>query len=152
MFLGATVVVILSLLRRNRTAVAIAATALLLPIFLTFGPDDLWQLDAGVSARPAAQGAIDHLPAAELGTATTYKVQRGLKFGLNFYLHRELAEWVPPVGRSSIVFTSHMYTKELEQMGVRCSRSIAFPAVEICVDSSTIAGSAAVLADGRQPH
>jgi len=37
-------------------------------------------------------------------------------------------------------------------MGVRCSRSIAFPAVEICVDSSTIAGSAAVLADRRQPQ
>jgi len=152
MFLGATVVVILSLLRRSRTAIAMVTTALLSPIFLTFGPHDLWQLEAGVSARPAAQSAMEHLPTTELASATTYKLGRGLKFGLNFYLHRELAEWSPPLGHSSIVFTSQEHTNELQQMGIHCFHYIAFPAVEICVDSSTIARSASSLHGSRQPH
>ena len=152
LFPGASVVVILSLLRKNLTAVAMVATALLLPIFLTFGSHDLWQLDAGVSARPAAQNAIDQLPSAELNTATTYKLQRGFKFALNFYLHRELGEWVPPVGHSSIIFTTHKGSVELEQMGIRCFDYVAYPAVGICVDSSEVAGLPAMLPNGRQPH
>jgi 4-amino-4-deoxy-L-arabinose transferase-like glycosyltransferase len=152
MFLGATVVVILSLLRRNRTALAMAATALLFPIFLTFGPDDLWQLDAGVSARPTAQGAIDHLPPAQLGTATTYKLQRGFKFALNFYLRREISEWVPPVGHSSVIFTTHKNSAELQKMGIRCLNYVVYPAVGICVDSSTVASLPGMLSNSRQPH
>jgi hypothetical protein len=138
------------LLRPGRMPLMLAA--IVLPVFMLFGTENLWELDAGVSARPAAQSAIDHLPPAELATATTYKLQRGLKFTLSFYLHRELAEWSPPAGRSSIVFTSQAHTNELQQLGVHCFHYIAFPAVEICVDSSTIASSADNPANSRQPQ
>ncbi len=123
-------------LRREVAALFIAALAL--PLFLIVGTGDLWELDAGVSARPAARGAIDHLSQTELDTAATYKLQRGLKFGLNFYLHRDLDEWSPPAGRSSIIFTTHKGSGELQQMGIHCFYYIAFPAVEICVDSSKV--------------
>ena len=131
---------------------ALVLAALVLPLFLICGTGDLWELDYGVSARRAAQSAIDHLPPTELASATTYKLGRGLKFGLNFYLHRELAEWSPPTGHSSIVFTTPERTKDLEQMGVRCFHYLAFPAVEICADSSAIVASADRSSHRGQPH
>ena len=138
------------LLRPGRLPFALAATVF--PVFMVFGAENSWELDYGVSARPAAQSAIDHLPPTELANATTYRLGRGLKFGLNFYLHRELAEWSPPTGRSSIVFTTHERTKDLEQMGVRCFHSIVSPAVEICADSSAIVASADRPSHSGQPH
>jgi len=138
------------LLRPGRVPLVLAA--IVLPVFMTFGAENLWELDEGLSARPGTQSAMDHFPSTELASATTYKLGRGLKFGLNFYLHRELAEWSPRVGRSSIIFTSQEHTNELQQMGVHCFHYIAFPAVEICVDSSTIASSADRLHESGQPH
>jgi 4-amino-4-deoxy-L-arabinose transferase-like glycosyltransferase len=148
--LSGAVLGIRGLLRPGRVPLVLAA--IVLPVFMTFGTENLWELDDGLSARPGAQSAMDHLPSTELASATTYQLGRGLKFGLNFYLHRELAEWSPPVGHSSIVFTSQEHTNELQQMGVHCFRYIAFPAVEICVDSSTIPSSADRLPDRGQPH
>ena len=148
--LSGVVLGIRGLLRPGRVPLVLAA--IVLPVFMTFGTENLWELDVGLSARPGAQSAMDRLPKTELASASTYKLGRGLKFGLNFYLHRELAEWSPPTGHSSIIFTSQGHTNELQQMGVRCFHYIAFPAVEICVDSSTIASSPGTLANGRQPH
>ena len=147
---GGIVVGTLGLLRSGRKALALAA--IVLPVFMTFGTEDLRQLDDGVSARLVAQRAKDHLPSAELDIATTYKLQRGLKFGLNFYLHRELAEWSPPSGHGSIVFTTHGHAKELEQMGVHCHRDGPYPAIEICIDSSTVANLTDSLPRSGQPH
>ncbi len=132
MFLGATVVVILSLLRRNRTAVAMAVTALLFPVFLTFGPDDLWQLDAGVSARPASQEATDYLLVPAVQQATSYKLPRGLKYGLQFYLRREVNEWNPSANHGTVIFTTHRGSAELQKLGISCSDYLAFPAVQFC--------------------
>jgi len=148
--LSGAVLGIRGLLRPGRVPLALAA--IVLPVFMTFGTENLWELDAGVSARPAAQSAIDHLPPLELATATTYKLQRGLKFALNFYLHRELPEWAPPVGHSSIIFTTHKNSVELEQMGIRCFHYEAYPAVGICLDSSKIASLSSSLPDSGQPH
>ena len=145
------VIGILGLLRPGRVPLVLAI--IVFPVLLISATGDAWEeLDAGVSARPAANGAEDHLPSAELDSATTYKLQRGLKFALNFYLHRELAEWVPPVGHSSIIFTTQSGSKELKQMGIRCFEYIAYPAVEICVDSSTVASLTSGLPRGGQPQ
>ncbi len=148
--LSGAVLGIRGLLRPGRVPLALAA--IVLPVFMTFGTENLWELDEGLSARPAAHSTMDHLPSTELASATTYKLRRGLKFGLNFYLHRELPEWSPSVGRNAIVFTSQEHTNELERMGAHCFLYIASPAVEICGDSSWIAGSANSLHDSGQPH
>jgi 4-amino-4-deoxy-L-arabinose transferase-like glycosyltransferase len=137
MVLGGMAVGTYGFVRPGRVSLALAASVL--PLIMIYGTGDVWQLDAGVSARPAAQGAKDHLPSAVLDAATTYKLQRGLKLALNFYLHRELAEWVPPAGHSSIIFTTQSGSQELKQMRIRCFDYIAYPAVGICLDSTTIA-------------
>jgi hypothetical protein len=144
------IVGILGLLRRGIAAVSLAATAL--PVFLVVGAADLWELDEGVSARPAIRLAEARWPLTDLNSTTSYKLPRSLRFGLNFYLHMELAEWSPPVVRSSIIFTTHKGSGELEQMGNHCLQYIAFPAVEICMDSSKVAGLADGAGDGREAH
>jgi 4-amino-4-deoxy-L-arabinose transferase-like glycosyltransferase len=137
MILAGIVVAILAGLRHVRVAIVIGAITI--PLFMALGAANLWELNEGVSARSAAASAESHVPSTELLTASSYKLPRGLKFGLNFYLHRELAEWAPPGGRSSVIFTTHAGSKELEQMGIRCFSYIAYPAVGICVDSTTVA-------------
>jgi 4-amino-4-deoxy-L-arabinose transferase-like glycosyltransferase len=130
MFLAGIAIGILAVLRQPRIALVIAAVAL--PSFMFFGASNLWELDAGVSARPAVDGAMDHLSRADLDRATTFKLRRGLGFGLNFYLHRELKEWSQASGDKSIIFTTHSGSTELARGGISCFFYVAYPAVEIC--------------------
>jgi 4-amino-4-deoxy-L-arabinose transferase-like glycosyltransferase len=152
MSLGATVVVILSLLRRNHAAAAMATTALLLPIFFTFGPDDLWQLDAGVSARRASQEAMDYLLAPAVQQATSYKLSRGLKHGLEFYLRREVNEWDPSASHGTVIFTTHRGSAELQKLGISCSVYGAYPAVQFCGITDAVRKLPNGSPDSGQPH
>ena len=104
--LAGIVVGILAVLKRLRVALMLAS--IVLPAFLAFGTKDLWQLDEGVSARPVAviSKAEFSFPEDLLQNAATYKLRRGLVFGLNFYFKRELPEWVPPGGQRAIIFAS----------------------------------------------
>jgi 4-amino-4-deoxy-L-arabinose transferase-like glycosyltransferase len=129
---------------RRRGVAALALTAITLPVFMVVGSADLWELDEGVSARPAIRHMQERWPSTDLSTATSYKLSRSLKFGLDFYLHREVAEWSPPLDDSSIIFTTHKGSAELEKLGIRCFYHIAFPAVETCVDLNKVSS----LADG----
>ena len=124
------VVGILGFFRTRRFSLGLVA--MVMPVFMVLGTSELWQLDAGVSARPTAVGALNHLTGADLNKATTYKLTRGLAFGLNFYLHRELKEWTPANLQHSIIFTSFVNSKELEKLGEQCEKYTAYPAVTIC--------------------
>ena len=152
MFLGATVVVILSLFRRNHTATAMVVTALLFPIFLTFGPGDLWELDAGVSARRASRYATDYLLAPTVQQATSYKLSRGLKYGLEFYLRREVNEWSPSTNHGTVIFTTPRGSAELQKLGISCSLYEAFPAVGFCGITDATKKLPDSLPRSGQPH
>jgi 4-amino-4-deoxy-L-arabinose transferase-like glycosyltransferase len=128
--LAGIVVGTLAILRRIHAALLLAAIAL--PAFLMFGSQDLWQLDEGVSARPAALHALNYFTKADLDKAADYKLKRGLAFGLAFYFRRQLQEWVPDNTRHSIIFTSSAYSRELEPLGAECQSYISYRAVTIC--------------------
>jgi 4-amino-4-deoxy-L-arabinose transferase-like glycosyltransferase len=130
MFLAGIAVAILA--ARRRTQIALVAAAAALPAFMIFGAGDLGELDGGVSARPAVIGATRHLTQADLDRATSFRMKRGLAFGLNFYLHRELEEWSPTSADKTIIFTTHAGSAELAHDGIPCFSYIAYPAVEIC--------------------
>ena len=151
MFLGAAAVAILSLMRRNHTTAAMAVTALLLPIFLTFGLDGL-QLDPGVSARRASQEAMELLLAPALQQATSYKLSRGLKYGLEFYLHREINEWDSSAGHETVVFTTRRGSAELQQLGISCSHYVAYQAVDFCGITDAVRKLPGRLNESGQPH
>ena len=123
----------LAALRRLRLALMLAC--IVLPAFLTFGTPGLWQLDEGVSARSVAliSKAEFRFPEDLLQNAATYKLKRGLVFGLNFYFKRELPEWAPPGGRRSIIFASPKGAEELRKR-LACWQYLVSPAIEICAD------------------
>lgn len=125
-----TVVGIFGFFRTRRLALGLAA--MVMPVFMVLGTGQLWQLDAGVSARPTVVGALNHLTEADMEKATTYKLKRGLAFGVNFYLHRELQEWALANPQHSIIFTSFANSKELEKLGAQCQLYEVYPAVTIC--------------------
>lgn len=150
MVLVGLIVGVLGISRRGAAALSIGAMAL--PFFLVEGTGDLWELDEGVSARPAIQQAKEHWPSTDLGTATSYKLPRNLKFGLNFYLHREILEWSEVQHHPSIIFTTHRGSGELEQLGIHCHHYIAFPAVETCVDSNRVSSLAEGIPGSREAH
>ena len=135
MILSGIAVTVLGLLHRGFAGMMVAALAF--PAFLILGTGDVWQLDEGVSARPAATAALGMISNSEISAAAVCKLPRGLKFGMDFYLRRELPEWQPSV-RNSIVFTTHRGSEELQKSGLRCYLYIAFPGVEICADSSKL--------------
>jgi 4-amino-4-deoxy-L-arabinose transferase-like glycosyltransferase len=149
---GGLVSAVLGSLQRFAPCLIFSLLTILLSINLVMSGTSRQAIDSSASARPAAQGAIDHLPSQELEAVATYKLQRGLPFGLNFYFHRELNEWSAPVGRSSVIFTSQKGSRELEQMGIRCFRYSAYPAVGICVDSSKAASLPDSLPRSGQPN
>jgi 4-amino-4-deoxy-L-arabinose transferase-like glycosyltransferase len=136
LMLSGTVVLVLGVLRRRLAGMLCAAMAF--PLFLLLGAGDLSELDAGVSARRAAERALSQLSAEEIRSAAAYKVPRGLKYSLNFYLHREVAEWPLQAGPASVVFTLQKNFEELQTLGLRCSREAGFPALGICSDSSPV--------------
>jgi 4-amino-4-deoxy-L-arabinose transferase-like glycosyltransferase len=150
MVLAGVALGILAVLRRVRIALVLGA--IVVPVFMTLGTAELWELDAGVSARPTAVEATRYLPAQLLKGATTYKLQRGLKFALNFYFRRELSEWSPPGGQRSIIFTSPGGSQELKQMGIECLPYLAHPAVEICAHSIRLTGLARTFPRREQLH
>ena len=152
MFLGAILVTILSVWRGNRTVAAIAVTALLFPIFFTFGPDDLWQLDEGVSARQASKDAMEYLCVPAVRQATSYKLSRGLKYGLEFYLRREIDEWNTSANYRTVIFTTHRGSAELQKLGISCSYYIAFPAVELCGITDAVRKAPNISPGSGQPH
>ncbi len=135
MILSGMAVIVLGMLRRGFAGMMVAALAF--PAFLILGTGDVWQLDEGVSARPAAMAALGMVSNSEISAAAVHKLPRGLKSGMDFYLRSELPEWQPSV-RNSIVFTTHRGSEELQKSGLHCYLYIAFPAVEICADSSKL--------------
>ena len=144
------IVAVLGMLRRGTAALAVGAMAL--PFFLVLGTGHWRELDEGVSARPAIQLVKKHWPSPDLGAATSYKLPRNLKFGLDFYLQREVREWPEVQRHPSIIFTTHSGSGELERSGIHCYHYIAFPAVETCVNSNQVSSLAERISGGGQSH
>jgi 4-amino-4-deoxy-L-arabinose transferase-like glycosyltransferase len=131
---GGVVTAGLALLRRPRASFIAAAIAIV--GLMTIEAGYFRELDDGISARPVVQTALDHLTSDQIAAATTYKLPRALKFQVDFYLHRETAEWTPNDLRHSVIFTVRRYTQELNNSGAKCLDYLAYPAVTLCEDSS----------------
>jgi 4-amino-4-deoxy-L-arabinose transferase-like glycosyltransferase len=128
MVLAGVAIGILAAFRQTQIGLTIATIAMLaLVIFGDFG-----DLDAIVSARPAAAFAIGSLTKSKLDGAATFKLKRGLGYGLDFYLHRELKEWSPVSGEKPIIFTRREDHDELIHSGIPCFYYVADPVVESC--------------------
>ena len=132
LYFGAAAGAILALLKRTRVAVAAMQIAVLASV-LGLGNGLHW-LDAQISARGALRAATQfeegHLP----DRIFVYRVPRGIQYGLNFYLGRELAEWSPneAARERTLVFVPQHDLKTVELAGFSCERAIVSPAAIAC--------------------
>jgi 4-amino-4-deoxy-L-arabinose transferase-like glycosyltransferase len=133
LFLGALIGFVL-ILRRKAFVAAIAMHIALLLAILGFGSGLRW-MDPQLSARGVLEAArnsgMESLPENVL----VYRVPRGIWYGLNFYLHREVPEWDPakPEGDlRTVVFAPYSKIKAVEQAGFSCPDAIVFPAAFAC--------------------
>ena len=131
--LGGFLTVALAIFGRS-TASFLAATISTLALMIV--PSNyLWQLDAGISARPAAIATQQYLKSDPMDSVTTYKLPRAYKFQVDFYLHRDTQEWSPGSEQPSIIITRQDRSRELSQMGAQCLHYVAYPALLLCESS-----------------
>jgi hypothetical protein len=77
---------------------------------LTLAYSSLGKLDPEISARRAVQ----KIDASRAVQAYAFKLQRGWQYQVNFYLHREIAEWNPGIAGEAIVITPEKRLTELK--------------------------------------
>ncbi len=101
-------------LTRLPGAALLAATVLMAVMVEGANRRALPQLDAYVSARAAARAG----QARAADSLSVYRLRRAWRYGLNFYLHRELPEWSPQSSLPGWVYTTAAGLAELERQGV----------------------------------
>jgi len=95
-FMGGALTVGLAFLRRPKAAflvIVVQITSIVGAANLTVLPG----IDAQISARPLAEQLLQANP--EDGDIGIYDIPRSWHFGLNYYLGRDLPEWVPGSGK-----------------------------------------------------
>jgi 4-amino-4-deoxy-L-arabinose transferase-like glycosyltransferase len=98
-----------ALLRRTRMALICAAILQL--ALLTLAYSSLSNVDAEISARNAAR----QIEATRADQAYAFRLQRGWQYQVNFYLHREIAEWNPGISGEAVVITPEKHLAELRR-------------------------------------
>ncbi|HEX2710935.1 MAG TPA: glycosyltransferase family 39 protein, partial [Candidatus Acidoferrales bacterium] len=88
---------------RRPAAGALAAALLMAGLVEGLNRNVLQQLDAHLSPRAAARAGRSHAAADPI---SVYRVHRAWRYGLNFYLRRELRDWTPQSTRPGWVYTS----------------------------------------------
>jgi 4-amino-4-deoxy-L-arabinose transferase-like glycosyltransferase len=106
---GGFMVIGTALLRQTRAGLTFAVVLVLFLLNLVYV--SLGKLDAQLSARSCAS----QIGAERVANTYSFKLQRSWQYQLNFYLHREIAEWSPNVAGEVTVVTSESNLGELER-------------------------------------
>jgi hypothetical protein len=104
-------------------------------------------MDSQLSARGVI--AANHTDAQSLRSADVfvYDVPRGIHYGLNFYLQREIPEWTTEA--RGLVFSSWKGQSRLQAQGYVCQQHLVLPAALLCNGSE---GLPAHASSGGQPQ
>jgi 4-amino-4-deoxy-L-arabinose transferase-like glycosyltransferase len=129
-FIGGLVAFLLSLWKRVTSALFVSIVLLL--VLLTSGSDRLWQLDEGLSSRPAVSSAAQLGFGEKSPDVRTFHLRRDHLYSLQFYFHEEIPEWTPADANQKLIFTNYKGTLEIKQQGVECRSYIVFPPIMIC--------------------
>ncbi len=113
---GGVVIALLGIFPRRWTAL-LAAAVLIAGLMEVANHRVLRQLDPYLSARAAARAGLARSGAAE--NLSVYGLRSEWHYGLNFYLHEELAEWTPQSPRPAWVYTNAAGLAEFERLGLR---------------------------------
>jgi 4-amino-4-deoxy-L-arabinose transferase-like glycosyltransferase len=107
--IGGLALMVMSLANRPRGGQILALVAFLFMMDTTY--DSSIKLNLELSPRTV----VSDISATDAGRTYSFKMQRGWLYGLNFYLHREVAEWTPSMEDAVIVVTSERNLQELRR-------------------------------------
>jgi hypothetical protein len=117
---------------------------------LTLAYSALGKLDNEISARRTV-GEID---ASRAEQTYTFKLQRGWQYQVNFYLHREIAEWNPGIAGKAIVITPKKHIAELGRQAeiVSIISDLSRDVEVVLIKPLGSARSAGKISGGREPR
>ena len=106
---GGLIAIGAALLRQTRAGLAFSVMLVLFLLNLVYV--SLSRLDAQLCARSSAT----QIGVERAANTYSFKLQRSWQYQLNFYLHREIAEWSPNVAGEVTVVTNEKNLEELER-------------------------------------
>jgi 4-amino-4-deoxy-L-arabinose transferase-like glycosyltransferase len=125
---------ILSLKRHPIASLCIVQVGMLLATW-AFSRGLTW-MDPQLSARGVITASHTDLQSLRSVDVFVYDVPRGIHYGLNFYLHREIPEWM--IGTRGLVFSSWNGQPRLQAEGSVCQQHLVFPAAFLCKESEAL--------------
>ena len=117
-------------LRRDIVSLCVLQVGVLLAILgLARG---LVRMDSQLSARGVIEVAHVPLQSVTANKLFVHDLTRGMRYGLNFYLRREIPQWRQESKVGGLVFTSLKGQQELKAAGYSCKQHIVYPAAILC--------------------
>lgn len=89
-------------------------------------------MDPQLSARGVIEVSYMPLQSVPANKLFVYDLTRGIQYGLNFYLRREIPRWTPESKAGGWVFTSWKGQQELKAAGYSCKQHIVYPIAILC--------------------
>ena len=121
-------------LRNLRFGLALGIIALIIAIASTLTGNTRAVLDQRYSARSAPEAARIVWSNYSPDKSSSYRLTRSFQYGLNFYFHRELPEWLPDRTAPGWVFALARDEGELRNRGLACPFNALRHAVIVCED------------------
>jgi 4-amino-4-deoxy-L-arabinose transferase-like glycosyltransferase len=139
---------LLGALKKSVPALSLSVAVYVGAVLFSLTGDAAGSLDKGISPRVAASYARETFGSSPDGQILTYGIRRADRYGLSFYLHRELQDWTPNERRHAWVLANYEGQERLRQLGLKCPPMERGAPIAICEDQE-LAGS---LPRGGQPH
>ena len=121
-------------LRNLRFGLMVAVSAVIVAISSGLTGNTRELLDQRFSSRNAPESARIVWGNYSPERSSAYKLTRSFQYGLNFYFHRELPEWLPDRTAPGWVFALAKEEDELRNRGLSCPFNALRHAVIVCED------------------
>ena len=89
-------------------------------------------MDPQLSARGVIRVAYTPVQSVPADKLFVHDLTRGIQYGLNFYLRRDIPHWNPQSRAVGLVFTSWKGQQELKAAGFSCKQHLVYPAAILC--------------------
>lgn len=127
---GAAILAAILIIRRRYTLPVIVVQLGILLAISELAQGLVW-VDSQWSARGVVKQTFRSISTTPANEIFLFELPRGIKYGLNFYLKRELPEWTP-ARNAELVLTSPKGMQTLRNSGFSCQEYLVYPAAIPC--------------------
>jgi len=125
-------------LNKSVPALLLSVIVFLGAVVFSLTGDAAWSLDKGISSRVAASYARETARDSPDRQILTYGLPRADRYGLSFYLHRELQEWTANERQDAWILTNYESQERLRQLGPTCFPMRRGAPIAICENQELV--------------